>query len=565
MQFRREIARLFRIMAVVAIVSTIGAAAAYLMAAAPRAAEEPRGPEVIPGPPRAIQSAPAAPRYVGAGSCAARACHGNPNLTPGQEWNSSYAVWVENDPHARAYNVLFTTESTNMAAALGIGDPWKADRCLSCHSMPVSGARAADTLGEVSTLRADGVSCEVCHGPAENYLVAHTIRAWLPKVKSDPHFGMTNTADIAVRAQLCANCHVGQPGPDGKPWRDVNHDLIAAGHPRLSFELSAFMATVPPHWSTSTEKPGKDPERFNEVRSWVDGQFFSAAAALKVLQARANAAAEKTNKAVVWPEFAEYDCYACHHDLNAPSWRQQTTAAVHHQPGRTEWGSWYYGGLETLAGTELLPAQSREKLQEDLKSLRGALEALLQTKTSSEHQFPGGRTDAAGQVAKETAAALAELDACRHAVDDSLASRTVGPNKLSSELVQSLRKRFEQHAPANWDGYAQYYLALVAINRDRALESAKPGATKIPPGPADGILNDIRNLLSFSRMSKQTGDQLPQLANSANAASLAATDASLRVLRPGVNSPQSFDPTQMRLHEMFQRAFQQLSTSSTPL
>jgi hypothetical protein len=40
-----------------------------------------------------------------------------------------------------------------------------------------------------------------------------------------------------------------KPGPDGKPWRDVNHDLIAAGHPRLSFELSAFMATMPPHWT----------------------------------------------------------------------------------------------------------------------------------------------------------------------------------------------------------------------------------------------------------------------------------------------------------------------------
>ena len=120
------------------LVASIGATAAFLMAAAPKTQEE------IPGPPPAMRSLPSAPRYVGAGSCAARACHGNPNLTPGQEWNSSYAVWVENDPHARAYNVLFTPESKNMAAALNLGEPWKADRCLACHSMPVSGSRAAE-------------------------------------------------------------------------------------------------------------------------------------------------------------------------------------------------------------------------------------------------------------------------------------------------------------------------------------------------------------------------------------------------------------------------------------
>ena len=190
-------------------------------------------------------------------------------------------MWVENDPHARAYNVLFTPESKNMAAALNLGEPWKAQRCLSCHSAPVIGSLAINAKIDASTILADGVSCELCHGPAENYLAAHTIRAWLPKVMNDSHFGMNKTADIAVRGQICADCHVGQPGPDGKPWRDVNHDLIAGGHPRLSFELSAFMATMPPHWN-----PRRNPERFDELKSWLDGQFTSADAALRVLGAR---------------------------------------------------------------------------------------------------------------------------------------------------------------------------------------------------------------------------------------------------------------------------------------
>ena len=124
MRSRRRLVRCFLLAAVVAVFTAIGAMAAYLMAAGPRGWEE------LPVPPVAIPTATATPGYVGAGSCAARACHGNPTLTPGQEWNSSFAVWVENDPHARAYKVLFTPESKHMAAALDLGEPWKAQRCL---------------------------------------------------------------------------------------------------------------------------------------------------------------------------------------------------------------------------------------------------------------------------------------------------------------------------------------------------------------------------------------------------------------------------------------------------
>ena len=140
-------------------------------------------PEVIPAPPAATgENKIQAARYIGAGSCAARACHGSPVLTRRGESNSAFAIWISNDPHAQAYEVLDTPESQQMAKALGLGDSKdaakKSDRCLACHSIPVTGAHSGDALGDVSSLVSDGVSCEACHGPAEFYLRAHTERGW---------------------------------------------------------------------------------------------------------------------------------------------------------------------------------------------------------------------------------------------------------------------------------------------------------------------------------------------------------------------------------------------------
>jgi Cytochrome c554 and c-prime len=548
MRTRRHLVRFFLLAAVVAVFTAIGAMAAYLMAAGPRGLEE------IPVPPVAIPTAPATPRYVGAGSCASRACHGNPTLTPGREWSSSFAVWVENDPHARAYNVLFTQESKNMAAALDLGEPWKAQRCLSCHSAPVSGSLAVNAKGDASTILADGVSCELCHGPAENYLAAHTIRAWLPKVMNDPHFGMNKTADIAVRGQICAGCHVGQPGPDGKPWRDVNHDLIAAGHPRLSFELSAFMATMPPHWN-----PRKNPERFDELKSWIDGQFTSADAALRVLGARAKSAgAEKPNAPAAWPEFAEYDCFACHHALNAPSWRQPLTAGSQHHAGVPTWGSWYYDGLHALADSTLLPEGKRSELLDRLNAIGDPLQTLVagNRKATADAAKP---SEVAKNVADKVPETLAKLDACRQAL---LSWQDGKPDagktaELRGALLKALWNRFQQHEPANWDEYAQYYLALVAIDRSQA--AAKNGMAPGAGGPADRVLKDIRSRLNFDESAKQPANPLEQSANESK------TPPILRVLRPGVNSPQDFNPQAAGLPELFRKAFQQLSTTSAPL
>ena len=81
--------------------------------------------------------------------------------------------------------------------------------------------------------------------------------------------GWRDTKNLATRADLCATCHV------GTDRADVNHDLIAAGHPRLSFELGSFVATMPPHWDVAREKRQR-PDL--EAKLWAVGVSLKPAA-----------------------------------------------------------------------------------------------------------------------------------------------------------------------------------------------------------------------------------------------------------------------------------------------
>lgn len=502
-------------------------------------------PEVVSTPPAALHGALVAPRYIGAGSCAARACHGSPTLSPGREWNSAYAVWIASDPHAQAYAVLFTPESRRMATALQLGDAWKAERCLACHSSPVSGTHASAAVGDAASIMADGVSCEACHGPAEKYLAAHTMNGWeqLGAARYEPRFGMKNTADIAARAQVCVGCHVGQPDSTGRPWRDVNHDLIAAGHPRLNFDYAAYMATLPPHWNTQ-----KDPQKFEELHSWIIGQFAASEQALKVLQARAKAVeAQPQNQSPSgsssggqlvnpsWPELAEYNCFACHHGLSGANWRQNTSQSAAQQqadrplrkPGTAEWGTWYFTGPRLLADTSAVVPDSQGK---DFRQRLNELTATMQTPLPDAARVVLQTTDSAKQLANCWRSAVGRIPSQPGSAESAA---------LRREILQSLAAQFHQHQPESWDEFVQYYLALVALYKSEtnAAWPAKAGQSVASPQNAQvtKLLETIRNRLSFSGdLQVNTSGETSSNANKPSPI--------LRVLRSGFSSPFEFDP-----------------------
>jgi len=183
--------------------------------------------------------------YNGPGGCAASSCHGSvqPKTTT-PIFQNEYTIWIAQDKHARAYGVLRNKVSERIGRTLNLGrPPSEAPRCLVCHSLYVSPEQQAQTF-ELG----DGVSCENCHGPASGWLGAHTTKNW-PHEKSVP-LGMYDTRNLELRSAKCLTCHL------GTAEKFVDHEMIAAGHPDLTFELSLFSFVMPAHWKMpEQEKP----------------------------------------------------------------------------------------------------------------------------------------------------------------------------------------------------------------------------------------------------------------------------------------------------------------------
>jgi hypothetical protein len=233
-------------------------------------------------------------RYVGAGGCSGSSCHGSTRALAESESRirgDEFSVWAALDRHANAYKVLSEPRSQRMAKTLGIADASTDMRCTSCHA-----------VGSPEKSKSDGVACEACHGPAEGWLASHRMpNSHAASVKA----GMIDTKRLTTRVETCLSCHL------GSTERIVDHQLIAAGHPDLAFELDTFTYAQPLHHRPTKPSPGNTLPR---MREWAVGQAMAFAEGMRLLAWRA-----LRN----WPEFNELECYQCHHDLRAESWRLQ--------------------------------------------------------------------------------------------------------------------------------------------------------------------------------------------------------------------------------------------------
>lgn len=250
-------------------------------------------------------------RYVGPGSCSATACHGSVQARHETKvLQNEYSTWVLQDKHAKAWNVLNNQVSQRIAKILGLPSAATAPKCLACHSLYVSNDQKSREF-DVN----EGVSCESCHGPSSLWLGPHTARDW-PHEKSVA-MGMYDTKNLQLRTEKCLTCHL------GTAEKYVDHEMIAAGHPDLLFELDSFQAIEPEHWVEKVpghpDQPDTDP--LLGVRLWSVGQAIQLREEMQRLTRRAKGTEGK--KGLVWPEYGELDCFACHHSLVPPevSWR----------------------------------------------------------------------------------------------------------------------------------------------------------------------------------------------------------------------------------------------------
>ena len=249
-------------------------------------------------------------KYIGAGSCSAVACHGGiqpRSITKyGEVLQNEYSTWITADKHAQAYSSLKLPLGVQIAETLKLGKPEKAQRCLVCHAVSVPASEQLRAF-DIS----DGVSCESCHGPASEWLGPH-VQAGMTHETLVKTYHLFDNNDLVQRSEKCLTCHIGAPG------LSVDHELIAAGHPDLRFELDSFTAVEPPHWveKGADGLPKNDP--IFGMRAWAIGQAVQLQVSMKRVARNAG------DRSRPWPEFSEMDCITCHHSLTGQlSWRQQ--------------------------------------------------------------------------------------------------------------------------------------------------------------------------------------------------------------------------------------------------
>jgi len=246
------------------------------------------------------------PQYMGTGSCSSSNCHGSVAPVTGTNvLQNEYVTWQKHDHHARAYKVLGNEDSAKIVQHLGLHDAQREPLCLKCHSTYVG---EVEQRGDKYQLE-DGITCESCHGAAGGWLQSHTARgaSHADNVKN----GMTDLRTIPQQVAMCLSCHHGNDN------KTVDHRLIGAGHPRLSFELDTFESIMPRHWKIDDDYVSRKAD-YHSGDAWLEGQTLNAKESLEKLLSK------KRSTNGIFPEFTTFNCYSCHHSLKGDQWKTRS-------------------------------------------------------------------------------------------------------------------------------------------------------------------------------------------------------------------------------------------------
>ncbi|KRB85831.1 hypothetical protein ASE00_03440 [Sphingomonas sp. Root710] len=253
--------------------------------------------------------------HVGVASCSGSTCHGRSEPTGKVVRQDEILQWQNassrTGAHSRAFAVLASPRGQAIAAKLGIGPATSAGECLGCHADPAYAGKGPRWHVE------DGVGCEACHGGAQQWLTSHYA------------VGQTHAANVArglypldqprARAEKCLDCHFGSD----KPGQFVSHRIMAAGHPRVAFEVDLFSA-LQQHHDEDTDYAQRK-RHTNNVQLWAVGQ------ASAVGRATALFANPRLGTDGIFPEIYFFDCHTCHRQIvDGPNGRANWLA----NPGR---------------------------------------------------------------------------------------------------------------------------------------------------------------------------------------------------------------------------------------
>jgi hypothetical protein len=237
--------------------------------------------------------------FVGVASCGGTTCHGRSEGDGPVVRQDEIMLWQDPSTaagaHSRAYAVLRDPRSQVIAQRLGIGEASSAEMCLGCHATP------AGTRGTRFQL-SDGVGCESCHGPASGWLSSHYAVGGTHA--NNVSRGLMPLENPRVRAGVCLDCHFGS----ADEGQFVTHRIMAAGHPRISFELDLFTTLQQHHQEDDDYRDRKG--GIDSIQMWAVGQAMALDRSLGLFVTPGRGTEG------VFPEFYFFDCHSCHRQIS---------------------------------------------------------------------------------------------------------------------------------------------------------------------------------------------------------------------------------------------------------
>lgn len=266
-------------------------AACLAMAGAALGASSVLAPDSLQAEPAAGPAGAVLRGHAGVASCAGSTCHGRSVADGAVVRQDELLRWQEDSSptgaHSRAWRVVQEPRGQAISRRLGLDAAGTQRECAGCHASP-GAARLAD-----------GVDCEACHGASGGWLSTHyTVGASHARNVGQ---GMTDLVNPRVKAQVCLDCHF---SGDAR-GQFIAHRIMAAGHPRISFELDLF-TTLQQHHDEDADYVQRKGGKTNAMRMWAVGQAEAVKRSLALFSQPARAVDG------IFPEFTFYDCHSCH-------------------------------------------------------------------------------------------------------------------------------------------------------------------------------------------------------------------------------------------------------------
>jgi hypothetical protein len=300
--------------------------------------------------------------HEGVASCASSICHGRvePDVSA-TVWLNEYRIWLREDKHSGAYKLLLNEQSQSIATKLGIPKAHEAPECLACHTdyVPVA------MQGKKFRVE-DGVGCEACHGGSENWLKTHTEKAATHEYNIAQ--GLYPSDVLPERSELCLSCHLGTES------KFASHEIMGAGHPRLSFDLQAFGVNQPYHYEIDEDYRNRK-ATYDDVQTWLSGLATQSRLTLDLM------AGPVFQGSALMPELALYECHTCHRPMNGNHWRTDPKYAASLPSGSVRLND---GALQVLiVAMEVIKPSSATAILDGINELHSAS---LQSKSDVQKQ-----------------------------------------------------------------------------------------------------------------------------------------------------------------------------------